>query len=234
MTLQIKITQDIWHYQWHHERKYIGLSTMVWVSTWQQPLSDGGRYKGGGGGGGENKKERWGVCIFILVVSHHTHLSICFSSSATSSIFPRGTGPTTSHPSSSPQTLCPLWLRFQALSERTCFFFFQMIGGWCFYLPGCSPLWSPPHWKTLSRGNQAKRQHAPTRGIFPSIEFRPNFQVYIVAVWGSFINLTLNYPQVAMAMVLMSVQRRLYNSYLEVENDCFAFLDPSHHDIVNL
>ena len=113
-------------------------------------------------------------------------------------------------------------------------FFFQMIGGWCFYLPGCSPLWSPPHWKTLSRGNQAKRQHAPTRGIFPSIEFRPNFQVYIVAVWGSFINLTLNYPQVAMAMVLMSVQRRLYNSYLEVVNDCFAFLDPSHHDIVNL
>ena len=36
-----------------------------------------------------------------------------------------------------------------------------------------------------------------------------------------------------MAMVLMSVQRRLYNSYLEVENDCFAFLDPPHHDIVD-
>ena len=36
-----------------------------------------------------------------------------------------------------------------------------------------------------------------------------------------------------MAMVLMSVQRRLYNSYLEVENDCLAFLDPPHHDIVD-
>ena len=169
MTLQIKITQDIWQYQWHHERKYLGLSTMVWVSTWQQPFSDGGRYTGGRGGGGENKKEGWGVCIFILVVSQHNHLSICFSSSATSTIFPRGTGPTIFPPSSSPQTPCPLWLRFQALS---C----QMIGGWCFYSPGCSPLWSPPHWKTLSRGNQAKRQHAPTRGIFPSIEFWPTFK----------------------------------------------------------
>ena len=34
-------------------------------------------------------------------------------------------------------------------------------------------------------------------------------------------------------MVLMSVQRRLYNSYLEVENDCLAFLDfPRHDNIV--
>ena len=79
----------------------------------------------------------------------------------------------------------------------------------------------------------SQKAACPCKRYFSINRVLTYFQVYIVAVKGSFINLTLNYPQVAMAMVLMSVQRRLYNSYLEVENDCLAFLDPPHHDIVD-
>ena len=55
-------------------------------------------------------------------------------------------------------------------------FFCQTFNGWYFPSPGCSSFWSPPHWPALSRGIQAKRQHAPARGIFPSIEFWPTFK----------------------------------------------------------
>ena len=132
---------------------------------------------------GERTRKKDEAYVFSFWSFHNIIIClICFSSSDTSSIFPRGTGPTIFPPSSSPQTPCPLWLRFQAPCERTCFFFCLTFSKWYFHSPGCSSFWSPPHWPALSRGIQAKRQHAPARGIFPSIEFWPDFQVYLVVV----------------------------------------------------